>query len=94
MNLRKVHVGYSAVVSDDPITFTEGHLYENLQKKTALRFTTQPRCFFDIFPVINYARVQTNQFAPYCLLETSSQCAELGRDVYTPSARWFLGLCP
>ena len=49
MNLRKVHVGYSAIVSDDPITCTEGHLYENLQKKTALRFTTQPRCFFDIF---------------------------------------------
>ena len=27
--------------------------------------------------------VQTNEFAPYCLLETSSQCAELRKDVYT-----------
>lgn len=57
MNPPKVHVRYSAIVSDDPITCTEGHLYENLQKKTALRFTMQPRCFFDIFPVINYAHI-------------------------------------
>ena len=28
-----------------------------------------------------FSYVQTNQFAPYCLLETSSRCAELGRDV-------------
>ena len=44
------------------------------------------------------SHVQTNEFASYCLLETSSQRAELGRDVYTihrmvsrivPEARFF-----
>ena len=28
-----------------------------------------------------FSYVRTNQFAPYCLLETSSRCAELGRGV-------------
>ena len=33
----------------------------------------KPKTSLDLF-----SYVQTNQFAPYCLLETSSPCAELG----------------
>ena len=43
--------------------------------KSPARQKSQPKTSLALF-----SYVQTNQFAPYCLLETSSRCAELGRD--------------
>ena len=44
--------------------------------KSLARQKSQPKTSLALF-----SYVQTNQFAPYCLLEASSRCAELGRDV-------------
>ena len=55
------------------------HVYPGNNKtifKSPARQKSQPKTSLAL---VSY--VQTNQFATYCLLETSSRCAELGRDV-------------